>query len=72
LQSPLSIRRSVKGWMNGELVAIALIGILITRELYGVSERRSRLVLLAMDVIIVPLIIFFAYDVIQGILDVLG
>lgn len=58
--------------MNGELVAIALIGILITRELYGVSERRSRLVLLAMDVIIVPLIIFFAYDVIQGILDVLG
>jgi hypothetical protein len=58
--------------MNGELVAIALIGILIARELYGVSERRSRKVLLLMDVIIVPLIAYFAYNVIQGILDVLG
>jgi hypothetical protein len=58
--------------MNGELVAIALIGALIARELYSVKKQRSRGVLIVMDVIIVPLLVYFVYDVAQGVLEILG
>ena len=58
--------------MNGELIAVALIGLLIARELYGVAKRRSWKVMMVLDVLIVPLFSFFVFDVIQGILEIMG